>query len=62
MKQNTELKKKVDKKVLSFFLIGFPTVLAVFLALAPGLYWAGVVSLVVYQLILLKQFLDEYYQ
>jgi len=53
--------KPVDRKVFSFFMIMFPSVLVVAIAmLAPLLWWAEI-GLVVYQSIVLKQFLDQYY-
>jgi len=54
--------QKVDKKILTFFLIGFPTLLIIAMAmLAPNTWWAQIL-LAVYQFILLKQFLDNYYE
>ena len=54
--------KEVDKKVLGFFVLAFPTILIViFSMLAPGLWWANI-FLAIYQFIMLKQFLDNYYQ
>lgn len=55
-------KKKVDKKMLTFFLIAFPTLLVIALGmLVPRSWWAQVL-LAFYQFILLKQFLDDYYE
>ena len=58
VKQN----KKEDKsKVLTFFLLAFPTLLIVALAqLAPGDTWWALILIAIYQFILLKQFLDRY--
>ena len=54
--------KKTDKKVLSFFLIGFPTILIVALAMIiPGDSWWVMILLSFYQFVMLKQFLDNYY-
>ena len=54
--------KPVDKKILTFFLISFPTILIVALGmLAPTAWWAQIL-LAFYQFILLKQFLDNYYE
>ena len=59
-KQNKH--KKVDKKMLTFFLIAFPTILVIALGmLSPGAWWAQVL-LAFYQFVLLKQFLDNYYE
>ena len=53
--------KEVDKKVFSFFVLAFPTILIViFSMLSPSLWWANI-FLAIYQLIMLKQFLDNYY-
>lgn len=53
--------KKLDKKILSFFLIAFPTVLIIaFGALNPYSTWSQIL-LAIYQFILLKQYLDNYY-
>ena len=62
--ERKRLKKpiEVDKKVLGFFVLAFPTILIViFSMLAPGLWWANI-FLAIYQFIMLKQFLDNYYQ
>jgi hypothetical protein len=54
-------KKKVDKKILTFFLIAFPTLLIIALSmLTPDAWWANII-LAFYQFVLLKQFLDNYY-
>lgn len=57
-----KIPKKTDKKMLTFFLIAFPTLLVIALGmLAPRAWWAQVL-LAFYQFILLKQFLDNYYE
>lgn len=57
-----ERPKEVDKKVFSFFVLAFPTILIViFSMLDPNLWWANI-FLAIYQFIMLKQFLDNYYQ
>ena len=54
--------KRVDKKILTFFLIAFPTIMIILMGyLSEGTAWAQIV-LAVYQFILLKQFLDNYYE
>jgi hypothetical protein len=59
---DTKTKKRVDKKMLTFFLIAFPTLLIVALAqLEPGTWWAQIL-LAFFQFTLLKQFLDNYYE
>lgn len=53
------LKKKIkgiDRRVLSFFLLGFPSLL---IAIAD--LWIQI-GLIFYQLIMLKQFVDDYYK
>jgi len=52
--------KRVDKKILSFFLIAFPTLLIVALSMLADVWWAEIL-LALFQFILLKRFLDEYY-
>ena len=55
-------KKEVDRKVFSFLQLAFPTVLIVALAmLTPDAWWALIV-LAIYQMLVLKQFLDKYYE
>lgn len=55
-------KVRVDKKILSFFIIAFPTLLIVALGmLNPSAWWAQIL-LALFQFILLKQFLDDYYE
>jgi len=49
-------------KVLTFFLLAFPTLLIVALAqLEPSTWWAQVI-IAFYQFVMLKQFLDRYYE
>jgi len=61
-KNKKERPKEVDKKVFSFFVLAFPTILIViFGMLIPSMWWANV-FLAIYQFIMLKQFLDNYYQ
>jgi len=61
MKKQKEI-KKVDKKMLTFFLIAFPTILVIALGmLSAGTWWAQIL-LAFYQFVLLKQFLDNYYE
>jgi len=53
--------KEVDKKVFAFFVLAFPTILIVVLSmLAPNLWWVNV-FLAIYQFIMLKQYLDSYF-
>ena len=55
--------KSVDKKILTFFLIAFPTILIIALGmLSPATTWWAQIFLAFYQFILLKQFLDNYYE
>jgi len=62
MKPETKSKTKVDKKMLTFFLIAFPTLLVIALGmLSPNSWWAQIL-LAFYQFVLLKQFLDNYYE
>lgn len=62
MKGKNGESREVDKKVFSFFVLAFPTILIViFSMLAPKLWWANI-FLAIYQFILLKQFLDNYYK
>ncbi len=61
-KEKNKEGREVDKKVFSFFVLAFPTILIViFSMLAPALWWANI-FLAIYQFILLKQFLDNYYR
>jgi len=61
------VKKKVrkiplNKKVLTFFMIAFPTVLIVAISyLAPEAWWAQIL-LAIYQFIILQQFVESYYE
>jgi|TARA_R100000750_G_scaffold3588_1_gene2931 hypothetical protein len=63
-----KLPKKGDKKVWSFFVLAFPTVLIIVLGnqqlfpgSIPGQLWT-ICCLAFYQFIILKQFLDTYYE
>jgi len=56
------VEKEVDKKVFSFFVLAFPTILIViFSMLTPSLWWANIL-LALFQFIILNQFLDNYYK
>lgn len=62
-KKNFEREKKVDKKVLSFFALGFPTLVIIILGILFGSEtWIIQILIAVYQFILLKQYLDNYYE
>lgn len=58
--KNPKKKREVDKKVLSFFMLAFPTLLIIALGMLSDAWW-GMILLAFYQFILLKQFLDHYY-
>ncbi len=52
---------KLDMKVLTFFLIAFPTLLIIGLGMLHDNTWWAQILLAVYQFILLKRYLDNYY-
>lgn len=54
--------QKVDKKMLTFFLIAFPTLLIIALSMLSSSSWWAQILLAFYQFVLLKQFLDNYYE
>jgi len=54
--------QKVDKKMLTFFLIAFPTLLIIALSMLTHNGWWAQILLAFYQFVLLKQFLDNYYE
>ena len=55
-------KVPLDKSVLSFFLIAFPTVVIILVGIIGGKwFWLIQIVLAVYQLVTLKQFIDSYY-
>lgn len=55
-------KVRVDKKILTFFLIAFPTLLIILLGAWVKDSWFIQIALALYQFILLKQYLDNYYE
>lgn len=62
MRRNKKKQMQVDKKIWSFFTISFPTVLIIAISqLTPSAWWVQVI-LAFYQFIVLKQFLDNYYE
>ena len=62
MVRKNKISKKVDKKMLTFFLIAFPTLMIIALSrLNQSIWWAQIL-LAFYQFVLLKQFLDNYYE
>ena len=61
MKEKKE-KVPLDKGVLSFFLLSFPTFLIILVGMMEGTYyWLIQIALAIYQLVTLKQFIDSYY-
>ena len=56
-------KPKKDKKMLTFFLIAFPTLLVIAIGQLTW-YWGWLIQIMIafYQFILLKQYLDNYYE
>lgn len=54
--------KEKDRKTLSFFLIGFPTILIIAQSILYPTSWFVSIALGIYQLLVLKQFLDDYYK
>lgn len=53
---------KADKKILSFFLLAFPVVVIIAMAMVSPDVWYAMIALAIYQFIMLKQFLDNYYE
>jgi len=53
--------KKTDRKVLTFFLLAFPTLLIIALGIFFPESWMMQVLIFFYQTVLLKQVLDDYY-
>jgi len=62
MVKGKSIEKRLDKKVLTFFLIAFPTLMIIALGMFYEDAWWVQILLAVYQFILLKQFLDNYYE
>ena len=63
VKQEKEQKKK-DRKTLTFFIIMFPGVIAIIVASMAGIdFLSSLLQIVLlfFQAVLLKQFLDDYY-
>lgn len=54
--------EKDKKKVLSFFLLGFPTLIIITLMMLIPDAWYVAILIAVYQFITLKQFIDQYYE
>jgi len=55
-------KVPLNKKVLTFFMIAFPTLMIVSLSyLSPSAWWAQIL-LAIYQFIILQQFVENYYE
>lgn len=55
-------KQKVDKKMLTFFLIASPTIIIIILGMLNQDTWWAQIALAFYQFVLLKQYLDNYYE
>jgi len=55
-------KVPLDKSVLTFFLIAFPTILIIIVGfMASKFGWVIQIALAIYQFLVLKQFVDNYY-
>ena len=55
-------KVPLDKSVLTFFLIAFPTILIIIVGLMEARFgWLIQIALAIYQFLVLKQFVDNYY-
>ena len=55
-------KLPLDKSVLTFFLISFPTLLIIIVGFMSGSWnWIVQVAIAIYQFLILKQFIDNYY-
>ncbi len=54
--------KQVDKNILTFFLIAFPTLMIIAMSMLIKNSWPFQILFAIYQFILLKQFLDNYYE
>jgi len=63
MKKEIDSRKQVDRKVLTFFILAFPTLLIILMGLLLGSEssWIIQILLAFFQFVLLKQFLDNYY-
>jgi len=59
--KNKKENKKADRKVLTFFLLAFPTLLIIAMGSFFPDSWLIQILLAFYQFILLKQVLDDYY-
>lgn len=60
--QPSKEEKRPNKKVLSFFTLAFPTIIIFSIGmLEPSAWWASLL-LAFYQFVMLKQFLDSYYE
>jgi hypothetical protein len=64
MKKETKKPTESDKKsMLSFFLIAFPTLLIIIsMMIFPDTGYLIALALAIYQFVVLKQFIDEYYK
>lgn len=57
-----QISKEERSKALSFLMLAFPTLLIIaIMMLTPSAWWATLL-LAIYQFIMLKQFLDKYYE
>lgn len=61
-KNNKETNKEINRGVLSFFMLAFPTVLIVCLSMLTEKSWWIQILLAIFQFIMLKHFIDSYYE
>lgn len=59
--EKEDSKRKMDKKVFSFFTIAFPTILIIVTQNLFPKGWIISAGLAIYQFIIVKRFLDDYY-
>lgn len=61
-KEPVKIDETERKKLFSFFMLSFPTFLIVLVGMLFPEIWLAPLALAIYQFILLKQFLDDYYK
>ena len=59
---NNKTNKEINRGVLSFFMLGFPTVIIICLSMLIENSWWVQILLAIFQFIMLKQFMDSYYE
>jgi len=65
MVKKTVMRKRIDPKVRSFFILAFPTIVIILIAMLFTVdvkVAVVIIALAIYHFLMLKQFIDQYHE